>query len=101
MEPLIFEDISSTTKPFELDVGNYSVAVTGDFGGGAAVLARQVPVHDGREIYDHINGLPVFSAKVGTGEFNVRPNGVGLYRLSVTPGATPTKLTLAITLSEG
>ena len=101
MEPLIFEDISSTTKPFELDVGTYSVAVTGDFGGGAAVLEHQVPVHDGRELYDYPPSLPVFSPSVEKGGFEVRPNSAGMYRLRLTAGIKPAKLTLTITLSEG
>jgi hypothetical protein len=102
MNPIIsLAEIASTTEPFELDVGHYHVEVTGDFGGGgAAVLERRVEVHDGRELYDFPQGLPVFSADIGEGDFEVRPNSCGLYRLKLTPSAKPANLALTITLSE-
>lgn len=95
MTTITFENLSATSEPFALDVGSHVLAITGDLAGATVILERNVPVHDGREVYAHV--LPPF-AEPGAGEFYIGPAAVGSYRLAVAPGSALPSITAVISI---
>src|SRR5579872_1440947 len=85
--------IAGSTEPFYLDVGTHAVAITGQFNGAVAVLERQVPVHDGRRIFDRVADVQPFT-KPDAAEFSVGPAAVGSYRLRIDPAGKAPNLAL-------